>query len=92
MSDSPPKTPSPLSRSVTLRRKRCTHSQPDARVVYSTEYKRWTVYILPQCHVKTFRSRQDALNYADTKKTELARKTRTVISQDIYTQQPVLEV
>ena len=75
-----------------IARRRCSRSQPDARVLYSTEYKRWTVQILPQCHVKTFRSRRDAQQYASAKKAELAQSSESPITHDPHTQHPIIEV
>ena len=70
----------------TIKHKRCTWNQPDARVIYNRKYKRWTVNILPQCHVKTFRTKQDAENYATAKKAELAQ------TSDVHAEDPTMEV
>lgn len=91
MNESPPAN---LSRSGSrkIQRKHCTYSQPDARVSYNASYKRWTVQILPHCHVKTFKHRKEAQAYAADKKQELATATPTHVTHDPHTQTPVIEV
>lgn len=50
----------------------CAYNDPQVRILFDRAYARWTVQILPQCFVKTFRTRKEAEAYATHKKQQLS--------------------
>ena len=88
----PARRPNISEPSLSRRRhhKRCDPDNPDARIYFNAQYGRWTVEIMPQCHVKTFRSQKEAHKYAGEKKAELADSPNSRVVCD--NQIPIIEV